>query len=91
MTRIVCLGAVLAFAASAPTLQAQEPPARSEAAALRPTNHPLLPADASRLWLAPLPSTSPGRSASRTPTAVQFAEAVKLEVDANFAKALPIL
>src|SRR5437773_9772590 len=90
MMRIVCLfGAVLALAASAPALQAQEPPARSEGA-LRPTNHPLLPADASRLWLAPLPSTSSGRLAARTPVASQFAEAVRLEVDANFVRALPI-
>jgi soluble lytic murein transglycosylase len=53
---------------------------------LKPTNHPRLPADASQLWLAPLKSAAP-RSAATT----EFVAAVKLEVDTNFAKALPML
>jgi soluble lytic murein transglycosylase len=52
---------------------------------LQPTNHPRIPADASKLWLAP------ARALTRTPTIAQFADAVKLEVDTNFARALPIL
>ncbi len=55
------------------------------AVALQPTNHPRLPADASRLWMAP------ASAAARTPNVEQFADAVKLEVDGNFARAQPIL
>jgi len=54
--------------------------------ALKPTNHPPLPADLSQLWMAPSRARTP-RSASLN----DFATAVKLEVDGNFAKALPIL
>jgi tetratricopeptide (TPR) repeat protein len=53
---------------------------------LKPTNHPRLPADASQLWLAP----SKGRPAV-TPALNDFLTAVKLEVDSDFARALPIL
>ena len=56
-----------------------------EPIALQPTNHPSLPADASKLWM------TPATAAARTPAIAQFAEAVKLEVDTNFARALPML
>jgi soluble lytic murein transglycosylase len=49
-----------------------------------PTNHPRLPADLSQLWLAP------AKGRARTAAMKQFADAVKFEVDANYAKALPI-
>jgi soluble lytic murein transglycosylase len=54
---------------------------------LVPTNHPRLPAEISKLWLAP------DKSHNRSETAAmrELAAAVKLEVDANYAKALPIL
>ena len=52
---------------------------------LQPTSHAALPADPSKLWMAPLTAVT------RTPAIAQFADAVKLEVDANFARALPIL
>jgi soluble lytic murein transglycosylase len=56
------------------------------AAALKPTNHPPLPADVSQLWMAP-----PRARAPRSAPLNDFATAVKLEVDGNFAKALPML
>src|SRR5262249_61980483 len=56
--------------------------------ALKPTSHPRLASDSSLLWLAP---DAAARTASRAPLVVEFAEAVKLEVDNNFARALPML
>jgi soluble lytic murein transglycosylase len=72
---------------------AQQPASTVDPATLRPTNHPRLPADVSQLWMAPPAAGTPGDAAARPRTAAmaQFAEAVKLEVDANYAKALPIL
>jgi soluble lytic murein transglycosylase len=53
---------------------------------LVPTNHARLPADLSQLWMAP------ARLDATRPTALaQFAAAVKLEVDGQWASALPIL
>ena len=52
---------------------------------LQPTSHPRLPADLSHLWLAP-----PARGIARTPALNDFVSGVKLEVDSNFARALPI-
>ena len=51
---------------------------------LRPTIHTRFSEDPSRLWMAP--TRRPVRA-----TTNDFAAAVKLEVDANFAKALPIM
>jgi soluble lytic murein transglycosylase len=53
---------------------------------LAPTNHPIVPADLSQLWLAPEVEKNRTRSAVLD----QFVEGVKLEVDSNFARALPI-
>src|SRR2546427_274859 len=66
------------------TPQAQQPPAPEAVVSLVPTNHPRLPADLSKLWLAP------AKGHARTAAMKQFADAVKFEVDANYAKALPI-
>ena len=52
---------------------------------LKATDHPRLPADVSKLWMVP-PRTS-GRPAGLA----ELAAAVKLEVDGDFARALPIL
>src|SRR5437588_4241319 len=78
--------------------RAQQPPWSADTAALRPTAHPRLPADASQLWLAPDPVAGAGQGPSSSPRArthsaalTQFAEAVKLEVEANYARALPML
>ena len=81
------------------TPRAQQPAADP----LQPTNHPRLSADPSKLWMAPDTSAlrepqgraEHGRGASgggaRTGPLAELAEAVKLEVDSNFAQALPIL
>jgi soluble lytic murein transglycosylase len=53
---------------------------------LKPTDHSRLPAEVSKLWLVPRKSTG-----SRPPALADFATAVKLEVESEFAKALPIL
>ena len=86
MTRSILFA--LALAASAAP-HAQPPPA-SVGVTLVPTNHPRVPSDRSQLWMAPDPPTSPGRARVRTAAMNEFAAAVKLEVDADYAKALPI-
>src|SRR5437773_1235338 len=53
---------------------------------LKPTNHARVPGQLSLLWLAPAKARVP-----RTAAQNDFTTAVKLEVDGNFAKALPIL
>jgi len=68
--------------------RAQQPAPASEPPALRPTNHPRLPADVSQLWL--VPANGQNRARTRSAALIEFADAVKLEVDANYAKALPI-
>src|SRR5438093_1109671 len=59
--------------------------ADSAAVQLKATDHPRLPADVSKLWMVP-PRTS-GRPAGLA----ELATDVKLEVDGDFARALPIL
>src|SRR5262249_33564048 len=83
----VTLAVGLLLADTAP--RAQESAANQAAdVVLKPTSHPRLPADASQLWLAPDATT---RAALRGPAIADFTPAVKLEVDNNFARALPIL
>ena len=88
MTRPLHLlfGFLLASAvASTPSAQqaGDQAGAGREAAApvLKATDHPRLPDDPSKLWMVP-------KGTHRTS---EFADAVKLEVDGSFAKALPIL
>ena len=66
------------------TPRAQQAPATGEAA-LKPTAHPRVPGELSQLWLAPA-----GRGAARTAVHADFVAGVKLEVDSNFARALPV-
>jgi soluble lytic murein transglycosylase len=67
--------------------QAQPPlPSAPLPVVLSPTNHPRVPRDLSQLWLAPDGSRKP-----RTPAIDEFVSAVKLEVNGDFARALPIL
>ena len=54
---------------------------------LKPTNHPQLPSDPSQLWFVPARTAAASRSASLA----EFATGVKLEVDGEFDRALPIL
>ncbi|MGH9141161.1 MAG: transglycosylase SLT domain-containing protein, partial [Vicinamibacterales bacterium] len=65
--------------------RAQQPGSGGSDVVLKPTQHPPLPAELSQLWLAPS-SQGPVRSAALN----DFATGVKLEVDSNFARALPI-
>ena len=55
-------------------------------APLKPTIHSPLPADLTQLWMAPSRARSP-----RPASVNEFTDAVKLEVDGDFAKALPML
>jgi soluble lytic murein transglycosylase len=66
----------------------QEPQTVPESGELRlmPTNHPRLPGDASQLWMAPSKGKPSGTAALN-----DLIAAVKLEVDSDFARALPIL
>jgi len=80
--RVLALTMIAAVLLLAPP-RAQQPAASIE---LKPTNHPRVPVDASQLWLAPLPS-----AAARASAASGLASAVKLEVDGDFAKALPLV
>ena len=70
----------------APTAAPRAQQAADAVPALKPTNHPRVPSDLSKLWLVP----SAG-DRTRTPAIDTFDKAVKLEVDANFTKALPLL
>ena len=67
---------------AAPRAQQPSPPAAG--VVLKPTSHPRLPGELSQLWLAPV------SRGVRTAALTDFAIGVKLEVDSNFAKALPI-
>ena len=68
--------------------RAQQAPA---AAVLKSTAHPRVPSELSQLWLAPIPQSGTGRAAvARTAALNEFVTGVKLEVDSNFARALPI-
>ncbi|HEY1911135.1 MAG TPA: transglycosylase SLT domain-containing protein [Vicinamibacterales bacterium] len=80
----VTLGAALLMPAASMRAQAPAAPAAGDLV-LKPTNHPRLPVDPSDVWLVPT------KIAPRTAVINEFVTAVKLEVDSNFAKALPIL
>ena len=71
------------LAPAAPPRAQQAPAARD--VVLQPTSHPRLPGELSQLWLVPA-----SRGAARTAALNEFATGVKLEVDSNFARALPI-
>jgi soluble lytic murein transglycosylase len=55
---------------------------------LKPTTHLPLPSDPAQYWLAP---TTANLRVAKSAAMTQFADAVKAEVDGNFARALPIL
>src|SRR5947209_7315799 len=83
------MAAVYAPRAQQPQLAADTRAVAGDIPALRPTNHPRLPSDIAQLWLAP-PATGAARARGHSPAMLAFAEAVKLEVEANYAKALPM-
>jgi soluble lytic murein transglycosylase len=82
--RTALLVATVGLLTGASALPRAQQPARSPVT-LAPTNHPRLPRDLSQLWLVPEPGRVP-----RTAAQSEFVTAVKLEVDGNFAKALPV-
>ena len=88
------LRVALAFAAAilvGHAVPRAQQPATADAsveAALKPTTHPRLPPEPSQLWLAP---DAAARAATRGAAIADFTQAVKLEVDNNFARALPML
>jgi len=81
MKHTVALVAV-AVAAAVTAPSAQQP--QETAVVLTPTNHPRVPADLAQLWMAP------DRSHVHTAAMNEFSKGVKLEVDADFAHALPV-
>jgi peptidoglycan lytic transglycosylase len=83
-SRLFALTLIAAWLAPATGARAQQPVVPGEVV-LKPTNHPRLPAELWEFWLAP------ANGASRTVAMNELATAVKLEVDGNFARALPIL
>jgi soluble lytic murein transglycosylase len=86
---IAALAAVLVCSASSPRAQQVGGPADAPDIVLKPTEHPRLPAELSAFWLAP--SAADLSHVARTPALSDLAAAVKLEIDSDFAKALPIL
>ena len=81
---LFALTLIAALLGPATLLQAQPSAAPGEPV-LKPTSHPRLPAELWQFWLAPAKGASPTLAMN------ELAAAVKLEVDGNFAKALPIL
>jgi TolA-binding protein len=86
--RLFSVMLIAAFLTPTTGARAQQPVAVGDGSVptLKPTNHPRIPGDPSLLWLAPDKARPP-----RTAALNDFTTAVKLEVDGNFAKALPIL
>lgn len=88
-TRSLALFALLgliALGATSPFAQGPVGTTSPAAVVLRPTGHPRLPDDPSQFWMTPTNANTSRTAASNT-----FASAVKLEVDGQFARALPIL
>jgi soluble lytic murein transglycosylase len=86
------LALVLALTAGGPAAgpKAQQEPtdsaSQSNATTLLPTDHPRVPRELSQLWMVP----DKGRGV-RTAALDSFVSAVKLEIEGDYAKALPIL
>ena len=92
MKRIGSLALALALTAVGPAArpkaqqEATDNASQPSAVTLLPTNHPRLPRELSQLWMVP----DKGRSVRAAALDV-FVSAVKLEVEGEYAKALPIL
>jgi soluble lytic murein transglycosylase len=90
MKRItVCAAAIIVLTlgpARTANLGAQQAPVSTPSdVTLLPTNHPRLSADPVQLWMIPSRAET-----TRTAALNAFASAVRLEVDGNYAKALPV-
>jgi soluble lytic murein transglycosylase len=91
MKRTRCLAVFVLLGLALPgttSPSAQQPVATTSPAVvvLRPTDHPPLPDDPSQFWMTPAKANT-----ARTPALNAFASAVKLEIDGQYARALPIL
>ena len=86
--RLAVFAAALAVTVAVPftAIAAQRTDAGEPDVLLKPTDHPRLPSDAAKLWLVP-----PKSNGARPAGLADFASAVKLEVDGDFSRALPIL
>jgi tetratricopeptide (TPR) repeat protein len=85
MNRSGLLALTLTVAVLGPAASLRAQPPVAGAPVLKPTTHPRLPTELSQFWLAP------AKAATRTAAMTDLAAAVKLEVDGNFARALPLL
>src|SRR4029079_1515320 len=86
MTRHVVVGLALTLVSSVgPSAQQSTRTPIAAEPVLQPTNHPRLPADPSQFWMAPSSSPAPPTAA-----VAEFAAGVKLAVQGNYQKALPI-
>src|SRR5206468_12611747 len=81
--RVLVLTAIAVASSLVSATHAQQTNGAEQVIALKPTNHPRVPSDLAQLWFAPSKG-SPAASRS-------LAAAVKLEVDSQFSKALPLL
>jgi len=85
MKQFVLITVSAAIAATVPVSTPRAQQAAEPSIRLTPTVHPRLPADPTQFWIVPDSSRSP-----RSAALAEFAAAVRLEVDDNYAKALPI-
>ncbi len=83
---LLTIGLTLLASGTSPRAQSPAPAIARDPVLLKPTNHPRLPSDPADVWLVPVQP-----AVARTAAVNDFVNAVKLEVDSNFAKALPIL
>lgn len=83
---LACCALLLPAARPAARQAASGPPAAGTAPVLAPTSYPRLPEDGSELWLAP----DTGRNV-RSPELRELAEAIALQADSKFDRALAIL
>jgi soluble lytic murein transglycosylase len=89
-SRTVLLTLVVALLVPVAGPRAQQPAVVGGDVVLKPTSHPRVPVDLSQLWLAPITASGSRRGAPRTAVLADFVAGVKLEVDSNFARALPV-
>src|SRR5262249_29733915 len=85
MKQFVLITVSAAIAATVPVSTPRAQQAAEPSIRLTPTVHPRLPADPTQFWIVPDSSRSP-----RSAALAEFAAAVRLEVDDNYAQALPI-
>jgi soluble lytic murein transglycosylase len=86
--RAILLATIVTVASVSAQQQPDGADVPREPVVLQPTNHPKFSTDVSQLWMAPSDARS-GSSRAKVGSG-EFAAAVKLEVDGDFARALPV-